>query len=166
MASTATQRDCYILGVGLTRFQKPRGLVDYTSLGLEACVKALLDAGVTYDSVSLAVACYVYGDSTAGQRVLYQLGLTGIPVYNVNNNCSTGATGLNLARDMIRSGQAKCALVVGFEKMAPGSLAAVWGDRANPTGRFAALMAETRGITEAPTPAQFFGNAGREYMEK
>merc|ERR1719313_2673821 len=47
------------------------------------------------------VACYCYGDSTCGQRVFYQFGMTQIPIYNVNNNCSTGSTGLHLGRTMI-----------------------------------------------------------------
>lgn len=69
----------YVLGVGMTKFVKPRGAVDYPELGFEAAVKALLDAGVGYD-VDQAVACYCYGDSTCGQRVVYQLGMTQIPV--------------------------------------------------------------------------------------
>lgn len=64
----------YVLGVGLTKFIKPRGQVDYPEMGFEAGVKAMLDAGITYDDVDLGVACYVYGDSTCGQRVFYQFG--------------------------------------------------------------------------------------------
>jgi sterol carrier protein 2 len=156
----------YVIGVGMTKFIKPRGKVDYPELGFEACVKALLDAGVNYDEVDQAVACYCYGDSTCGQRVLYQLGMTQIPIYNVNNNCSTGSTGLNMARTLVGYGAADCVLVVGFEKMNPGSLSANFNDRANPTGISNIVMKETRGITNAPGAAQLFGNAGREYMEK
>lgn len=78
----------YIVGVGMTAFQKPRGLVDYPDLGLEAATKALVDAGVNYDEVQQAYVGYCYGDSTCGQRALYSLGMTGIPISNVNNNCS------------------------------------------------------------------------------
>ncbi|PYH41838.1 putative sterol carrier protein [Aspergillus saccharolyticus JOP 1030-1] len=156
----------YVLGVGMTKFLKPRGKVDYQELGFEAGVKAMLDAHINYDDVEQGVACYVYGDSTCGQRVFYQFGLTQIPIYNVNNNCSTGSTGLALARTLVSYGAADCILVVGFEKMSPGSLQSVYGDRANPTGQFGKMMAETRGVTDAPWAAQMFGNAGREYMEK
>jgi sterol carrier protein 2 len=83
----------YVLGVGMTKFIKPRGKVDYTELGYEAGIKALLDAHVTYDDIDQGIACYCYGDSTCGQRVFYQFGMTSIPIYNVNNNCSTGSTG-------------------------------------------------------------------------
>ncbi|CAH0014548.1 unnamed protein product [Clonostachys rhizophaga] len=156
----------YVLGVGMTKFIKPRGKVDYTELGFEAGVKALLDAQITYDDVDQGVACYCYGDSTCGQRVFYQFGMTQIPIYNVNNNCSTGSTGLAMARTLVSSGAADCVMVVGFEKMMPGSLKSFWDDRENPTGTTGLMMAQTRGFTNAPGAAQMFGNAGREYMEK
>ncbi|KAK3314645.1 thiolase-like protein [Apodospora peruviana] len=156
----------YVLGVGMTKFIKPRGKVDYTELGFEAGVKAMLDAQVSYDDVDHGVACYCYGDSTCGQRVFYQFGMTGIPIYNVNNNCSTGSTGLAMGRDLISYGGADCILVVGFEKMMPGSLQNFFTDRENPIGTSGKMMAVTRGVAKAPGAAQMFGNAGREYMEK
>lgn len=161
-----TASPAYVLGVGMTKFIKPRGKVDYTELGFEAGIKALLDADITYDDVEAGVACYCYGDSTCGQRVFYQFGLTGIPIYNVNNNCSTGSTGLHMARTMVSHGAADCVMVVGFEKMNPGSLQAYFNDRANPTGRLAEQMVETRGVGHGPGAAQMFGNAGKEYIEK
>lgn len=156
----------YVLGVGMTKFIKPRGKVDYHELGYEAGIKAMLDAKINYDDVDQGVACYVYGDSTCGQRVFYQFGQTSIPIYNVNNNCSTGSTGLAMARTMVSHGAADCVLVVGFEKMNPGSLQSMYNDRENPTGLFGTMMAETRGVTNAPGAAQMFGNAGIEYKEK
>ncbi|CAD0088276.1 unnamed protein product [Aureobasidium mustum] len=161
-----TKAPCYVLGVGMTKFIKPRGKVDYTELGFEAGVKAMLDAQINYDDVEQGIACYCYGDSTCGQRVFYQFGMTQIPIYNVNNNCSTGSTGLNLGRTMVANGAADCVLVIGFEKMFPGSLQSFFQDRTNPTGTTVDMMKATRGITNAPGAAQMFGNAGREYMEK
>ena len=160
------QKPCYVLGVGMTKFVKPRGKIDYTELGFEAGIKAMLDAQINYDDVDYGIACYCYGDSTCGQRVFYQFGMTRIPIFNVNNNCSTGSTGLAIARRMISAGASDCALVVGFEKMNPGSLKSFWNDRANPTGRSGDMMKETRGVTNSPGAAQMFGNAGREYIEK
>ncbi|KAI0884602.1 thiolase-like protein [Annulohypoxylon maeteangense] len=156
----------YVLGVGMTKFIKPRGKVDYTELGFEAGVKAMLDAQINYDDVEQGIACYCYGDSTCGQRVFYQFGMTQIPIINVNNNCSTGSTGLSMARNTISYGGADCILVVGFEKMMRGSLQAFFNDRENPIGLSGKIMGETRGYTKAPGAAQMFGNAGREYMEK
>lgn len=157
----------YVLGVGMTKFIKPRGQVDYPAMGFEAGVKALVDAEINYDDVDQGVACYAYGDSTCGQRVFYQFGMTGIPIYNVNNNCSTGSTGLFMARQLCASGLAKVVLVVGFEKMFPGSLQSFYKDRTNPLDKTYKLLHATRGIDpKAPGAAQLFGNAGREYMEK
>ena len=75
----------YVLGVGLTQFIKPRGLRAYPEMGYEAGVKAMLDATITYDDVETGVACYCYGDTTSGQRIFYQFGMSSIPIYNTNN---------------------------------------------------------------------------------
>lgn len=106
------------------------------------------------------------GDSTSGQRGLYEVGLTGIPIYNVNNNCSTGSTALLLAKQLIETGNNDCILAVGFEKMAPGSLGPKAMDRTNPMDKHLEAMSEVRGITGAPITAQMFGNAGVEHMER
>lgn len=130
--TTPNSPNAYILGVGLTPFIKPRGTRQYPELGLEACTKALLDANLTYDSITTAIACYCYGDTTSGQRIFYQLGMTGIPVYNTNNACATGSTGLHLARQLVKGGLADAVLVCGFEQMQAGSIKSVWGDRPSP----------------------------------
>lgn len=93
--------------------------------------------------------------------------MTQIPLYNVNNNCSTGSTGLYMARNFVSSGLANVVLVVGFEKMFPGSLQNFFKDRTNPLDKSYKIMMTTRGVDpKAPGAAQLFGNAGREYMEK
>ena len=69
----------------------------------------------------MAAIGYVYGDSTCGQRALYEVGMSGIPIYNVNNNCSTGSTALHLAHGFIKGKQYECVLALGFEKMEKGS---------------------------------------------
>jgi len=132
----------------------------------EAVTKALLDCGLTYDKIEQAVVGYCYGDSTCGQRALYQLGMTQIPIMNVNNNCSTGSTALFTARQAIAGGIVDCALALGFEKMAPGSLSSVFNDRTNPMDKFMEIMNDTRGFEPSPPASQIFGNAGVEHMEK
>ncbi|CAO3661322.1 unnamed protein product [Umbelopsis vinacea] len=157
----------YVVGVGMTQFIKPRGLVDYPEMGLEAATKALLDAGISYDKVEHAFTGYVYGDSTCGQRVLYQLGMTQIPIINVNNNCSTGSTALYQARILVESGVVDCAMALGFERMERGSLKSHWTDRASPLDHVASVMAENVGYEpKAPSAAQIFGNAGSAYMQQ
>ena len=166
MSSKRSQMPAYVLGVGLTKFVKPRGKVDYNELGYEAGIKAMLDAHINYDDVDMGVACYCYGDSTCGQRVFYQFGMTGIPIYNQNNNCATASTGLAMARNSVAYGAADCVLVVGFEKMNPGSLASFWKDRTDPLERSVAISNSIRPPSKAPFAAQLFANAAQEYIDK
>ncbi|CBY08228.1 unnamed protein product [Oikopleura dioica] len=164
----SAQRKAYVVGVGMTKFEKPGRRIDfdYHDMGREAGEAALADAGLPFEKVEAASIGYVYGDSTCGQRAVYQLGLTGIPIYNVNNNCSTGSTALMQAADMVRGGQADCTMAMGFEKMQPGSLGSVFDDRSNPLEKHAEAMINIGGFAPAPMAAQFFGNAGKEHMEK
>jgi acetyl-CoA acetyltransferase len=161
-------RKSFVVGVGMTKFEKPgrRAGWDYPDIGREAATNALADAGIAYGEVQQAFLAYCYGDSTSGQRALYGVGLTGIPMVNVNNNCATGSTALYLANQYVSAGIADCVLALGFEKMQRGSLREYWDDRAAATGRFIEAMAARRGMSDAPPAPQLFGNAGREYMER
>ena len=156
-----------MIGVGMTKFDKPGTKEgDYPDWAKEAGEKALADAGVPYDAVEQAYAGYCYGDSTCGQRAVYGLGLTGIPVLNVNNNCSTGSSALYLARQAVKGGIADCALAIGFEKMEMGSLGVKYTDRTNPIDKHATAMFQVREPEQSPPAPQMFGNAGREHMER
>jgi acetyl-CoA acyltransferase len=157
----------FVIGVGMSKFDKPgtkQG--DYPEWVLEASSAALADAGIPYERVQQAYAGYCYGDSTYGQRAIYGLGLTGIPVVNVNNNCSTGSSALFLARQAIKGGLADCALAVGFEKMERGSLGMKYTDRRPAMDKHMARMFELRSPEQSPFAPQMFGNAGRDHMEK
>jgi len=157
----------YVIGVGMTKFEKPgKRDDDYPVLAKEAVVKALEDCKVNIAEVQQAFVGYVYGDSTSGQRAVYEVGMTGIPIYNVNNNCSTGATALFLAKQAIESGANECILALGFEKMERGSLSAKFLDRTNPLEKHVQVMAELVGLDSAPMAPQMFGNAGLEHMKK
>ncbi|MCW2982393.1 MAG: scp2 [Solirubrobacterales bacterium] len=157
----------FVIGVGMTKFEKPGTKEgDYPDWAQEAGEKALADAGIPYEDVEQAYAGYCYGDSTYGQRALYTLGLTGIPVVNVNNNCSTGSSALFLARQAVKGGIVDCALAIGFEKMEPGSLGVKYTDRTNALDKHAMRMFEIRDPEASPPAPQMFGNAGRDHMEK
>jgi acetyl-CoA acyltransferase len=157
----------YVVGVGMTKFEKPGAREwDYPDMAREAGTRALEDAGIAYGDVEQAFAGYCYGDSTSGQRAVYELGLTGIPVVNVNNNCSTGSSALYMARQAVRGGLADCSLALGFEKMEPGSLGIKYTDRANPIQKHAEAMFALREPEASPPAPQLFGNAGREHMER
>ncbi|CRK56511.1 3-ketoacyl-CoA thiolase [Alloactinosynnema sp. L-07] len=157
----------YVIGVGMTKFEKPgsRAGLDYPQMARESGTKALADAGIGFDQVEQAYVGYVYGESTSGQRAVYELGMTGIPVVNVNNNCSTGSTALYLAAQAVRFGQADVALALGFEKMNPGSLGSMYDDREQPMANHLQAMAEISEVLFPPAP-WLFGAAGREHMVK
>src|SRR3954453_8722374 len=157
----------YVIGVGMTKFSKPGAKEgDYPEWAAEAARRALDDAGVPSDKVEQAGAGYFYGELTSGQRAIYALGLTGIPVLNVNNNCSTGSSALYMARQAGKGGLADWAPPGGFEKMEMGSLGVKWTDRTNPMDRHAMRMFEIRDPEQSPPAPQMFGNAGRDHMEK
>ncbi len=155
-----------VIGVGMVKFQKPGASDPYDVMASKAGAAALEDAGVEYELIEQAYAGYVYGDSTCGQRAIYELGLTGIPVFNVNNNCSTGSSALMLGRQAVAGGIAECVLVVGFEQMERGALGSKWEDRTNPLDKHAGVMMDVQGFTPAPPAAQMFGGAGREHQWK
>ncbi len=157
----------FVVGVGMTKFDKPGTKEgDYPDWAAEAGAKALEDAGIAYGAVEQAYAGYVYGDSTYGQRAIYGLGLTGIPVVNVNNNCSTGSSALFLARQAVKGELVDCALAVGFEKMERGSLGMKYTDRTPAMDKHLARMLELRDAESSPLAPQMFGNAGRDHMER
>ena len=156
----------YVSGVGMIPFAKPGHSANYDQMGATAAKLALTDAGITYDDIEQAYVGYVYGDSTAGQKALYQVGMTGIPIVNVNNNCSTGSTALFLARQAIASGAADCVLVLGFEQMSPGALGSIFQDRPSPFDEFDAVTEKLVGMSQLPLALRYFGGAGLSHMQK
>ncbi|MBM1817994.1 lipid-transfer protein [Sulfitobacter pseudonitzschiae] len=155
-----------IAGVGMIPFAKPGASAPYDEMGEAAIRLALKDAGVDFDAVEQAYAGYVYGDSTSGQRVIYRVGMTGIPIVNVNNNCSSGSTALFLARQAVESGVAECVLAVGFEQMMPGALGTVFSDRPSPLGEFDTVTNALIGESDLPMTLKYFGGAGKKHMER
>jgi acetyl-CoA acetyltransferase len=159
-------REVCIAGVGMIPFVKPGSNEPYPKMAADATHAALLDARIGFESVQQAYVGYVYGDSTAGQRVLYEVGMTGIPIINVNNNCSTGSTALFLARQAVETGAADCVLALGFEHMSAGALGAVFKDRPSPFDRFEEATAELVGHGEIPLALRYFGGAGLAHMQQ
>lgn len=161
------QGNAYVLGVGMAAFLKPRAQRLYTELAFEAGVKALLDSHITYDDVEAGIACYAFGPSCNGQRAFYQFGMTDIPIYNTNNACATGSTGIHLARNFVKAGVHDCVMVIGFEQMNAGPLVASNSDKPTAMDLSEKLMRENNWADDkVPRNPQMFANAGREYMEK
>jgi sterol carrier protein 2 len=159
-------RKVHVAGVGMIPFTKPGTEEPYHVMGARAARAALEDAGIEYRRVEQAYAGYVYGDSTCGQKALYGVQMTGIPIVNVNNNCSTGSAALYLARQAIAGGTAECVLALGFEQMEPGAICAKFPDRPTPFEAFDHLTDELVGHSEVPLAIRYFGGAGQFHMQK
>lgn len=156
-----------IAGVGMIPFVKPGTSEQWDVMAEQATRLALRDAGIAYSDVQAAYVGYVYADSTAGQGALYRVGATGIPIVNVNNNCSTGSTALYLARQMIEAGAAECVLALGFEQMVPGAIGMMYGDRKRTLDFHISKMHELQGVDDmSPIAAQWFGGAGTDYQQR
>jgi sterol carrier protein 2 len=155
-----------VTGVGMVPFATPRKSESYDVMAGRAIRAALVDAGIALEQVQQAYAGYVYGDSTSGQKALYSVGKTGIPVVNVNNNCSTGSTALWLAHQAVASGAADCVLAFGFEQMERGALQMKWVDRPSPFVEFMDVANRVQDKSDAPFAAQLFGGAGAAYADK
>lgn len=156
-----------VAGVGMIPFSKPGASDPYYVMGARAAQAALVDSGMTYEDIQQAYVGYVYGDSTAGQLSLYHVGLTGIPIINVNNNCSTGSTALFLARQAIASGVVDVAIALGFEEMRPGALGNTYKDRASATLKHEQATAEIQGWDpDGGMAIQLFGGAAVEYQAR
>lgn len=159
-------REVYVCGVGMIPFAKPGASAPYHEMGAEAARRALADAGLEYPAIEQAYVGYVYGDSTCGQRALYPLGMTGIPIVNVNNNCATGSTALFLARQAVESGAADCVLALGFEQMRPGAIGSNYADRPSPFEPFDEVCEELVGTSDVPLAIRYFAGAGLAHMQR
>jgi acetyl-CoA acyltransferase len=159
-------RNVYVAGVGMIPFAKPGASAHYDEMGAQAISQALADSGVPFALIQQAYAGYVYGDSTCGQTALYRVGMTGIPVVNVNNNCATGSSALFLAHQAVKSGMVDCALAFGFEEMQPGALKSNWDDRPRAMAKFIEISDTL--LPESPQPGaiRMFAGAGKTHMEK
>ena len=155
-----------VSGVGMIPFVKPSSEPSYQEMGEEAARLSLKDAGISYQDIQQVFVGYVYGDSTAGQATIYRLGMSGIPIINVNNNCSTGSTALFLARQAIQYGAAECVLALGFEQMNPGALGLIFDDRADPLENFVKSAESIEGKNDVPIALKLFGGAGVEHQKK
>ena len=158
--------EVFVAGVGMIPFVKPGAQAPYPQMGAQAARAALDDARLAYGDVQQAYVGYVYGDSTAGQRALYEVGMSGVPIVNVNNNCATGSTALFLARQAVESGAADCVLALGFEHMSPGALGTQFKDRPSPFERFDAITDELVGQGDVPLALRYFGGAGLAHMRQ
>ena len=150
----AFAREVWAVGVGMTAFGRHEGKT-IQALGTEAVGAALADAGLGYDAVEIAYCGHVLQGSTAGQKVLYGVGMTGIPIFNVENACASGTSALRAAAMAVGHGMADIALACGFEVMGRGAI---------PTRGDERLERESTS-GQPPLPA-LFANVYREHARR
>lgn len=109
-------REVSVIGVGMSRFAKQPeiSIVDLTQGPI---LDALDDAGVTPEQVQAAYCGSVFGGSSLGQKVLKGVGMTGIPILNLENACSSGSSAFREAWLGVASGMYDVALAFGTEKL-------------------------------------------------
>ena len=127
-------QNVYVLGTGLAKFGKREDLW-LEELGREAGEAALADCGLPRTQIDLAFCGHAFGGRVVGQRILAQLGLSGIPTINVENACTTGATAFHLAYQAVAHGDAELVLVIGLDQMASGLIDATRSDYEGALGR-------------------------------
>ena len=154
-----------VAGVSMVKFAKPGNQPSYRQMASEAIRAAVAEAGIDSSLIEQAYGGYVYGDSTCAQHALYDAFMTGIPVINVNNNCSSGSSAIFLARQAVQSDAVECALAFGFEEMQRGALGSHWDDRESPFENFLKVL-DDMDYPEAPLALRCFGAAGHHYMAK
>lgn len=155
-----------VAGVGMVPFTTPSHSQTYDIMGARAVELALADAALDFRAIGQAYVAWVYGDSTSGQAALHRVGQTGLPVFNVNNYCSSGSSALLLARQAIESGAVDTALALGFEQMQRGPLSMTYTDRPTPFDRYYEVMNRIQARADAPIAAQMFGLAGQQYARR
>ena len=153
-----------VVGAGILPFTKPGSSASLHDMGSAAVRLALADSRLDYADVQQACVGHVYGDSTSGQAALYGVGLTGLPVVNVNNNCASGASALYLGAQAIRAG-ADCILVLGMEQMLPGALRSAFPHHPSPLRRHGETLSRLMDYDPSlSVTAQFYAAAAREYL--
>ncbi|PLW81455.1 lipid-transfer protein [Kineobactrum sediminis] len=157
--------NAFIAGVDMVKFAKPGQQKSYREMASSAILGAIKEAGIHPSQIEQAYGGYIYGDSTSAQHAVYDVFMTGIPVINVNNNCSSGSTALFLARQAVQGGAVECALAFGFEEMQPGALGSHWDDRESPFDNFMKVL-DDGDYPEAPLALRCFGAAGQYYMDQ
>jgi len=148
--------EVFVAGVSMLKFGRYKDR-DVTDLGGEACLKALDDAGLTMRDVQyMAAGCLLQANAMVGQRILHEIGQTGIPVVNVANACATGSTAFREAYYAVASGEIDVALAVGVEQMGKAGLLGGGGGSG----------VRTEGVVGSGLMPAVFGQAGMEHMRK
>ena len=131
--------DVHILGVGMTRFGRHPDR-DAADLGAEALLDAVADAGIDARAVEAAYCGHVFQGMVTGQRILAEVGLAGLPLTNVENACSSGATAIREASLAIRAGEHDVVAAIGTEHLTSRFKGALTPDPSDPEAAVGATM--------------------------
>ncbi|RLE16281.1 MAG: thiolase family protein [Actinobacteria bacterium] len=131
--------DVHVVGVGMTRFGKHPDK-DATDLGAAALLEAVADAGIDPRIIESAYVGHVFQGMVTGQRILAQVGLAGLPLSNVENACSSGATAIREASLAIRAGENDVVVAVGTEHLTSKFSGALTPDPSDPEAAVGATM--------------------------
>ena len=162
--------DVFILGINMTKFGKHPDK-DTVDLGAEAALAAMADGGVTIADIDVIGAGNLLGGPGGfGQMLQKQIGQTGVPVYNVQNACATGATALRTAIMAIKAGEAQVGLAVGVEKLSGAGLLAGGSKKDDdgtwtPSGRYGAITGTDGRIGTVTMPGTF-AQIGMQYLHE
>ena len=150
-------KDVYVLGVGMIKFGRYPDK-DISQLGGEAALGALKDAGMSIKDIEMFVCGNLFqANAMNGQKILQQIGQTGIPVFNVSNACATGSTAFREAYVGVASGMYDVTMAVGVEQMGKMGLL---GGGARSGGE------SVEGVLGSGLMPAVFGQAGVEHMRK
>jgi acetyl-CoA acetyltransferase len=148
--------DVYVVGIDMLKFQKAGTSKSVQDLGSRAALLALQDAGLKIQQMEALYCGNLYqAGGMVGQRILQEIGQTGIPVVNVANACATGATALREAWMAIKAGAYDLVLAVGVEQMSGGLL-----------GGGAGKGIPKEGLLGSATMPAVFAEAGMEHARK
>jgi len=131
--------DVHVVGVGMTRFGKHPDS-DAADLGAEALHGAVADAGIDPRLIEAAYCGHVFQGMVTGQRILAQVGLAGLPLANVENACSSGATAIREASLAIRAGENDVVIAIGTEHLTSKFSGALTPDPSDPEAAVGATM--------------------------
>jgi len=150
-------RDVAVVGVNMLKFGRYPDK-DVVTLASEAAIAALKDGGVTIQDIEIVVSGNLYqSNAMIGQRIMKEIGATGVPVLNVANACATGSTAFREAYISVASGAYDVALAIGCEQM--GKMGLLGAEGAN-------REYSTEGVMGTGLMPGVFGQAGVEHMRK
>lgn len=157
-----------VAGVGVVPFRQPTaGGASYEEMAFQAMAKALRESQLGFGRIQQVYAGYAHGHSGLGQRACARLGMTGSPIFNVNNNGLSGSTAFYLARQAVESGATESAMVLGFDEILPGEIPLAPDGRLDPLAQWKTMAGELfPGPDDLPARDHVHGGGAAEFLKQ